>query len=57
MSVIIITICLVVIAVVGIFGVFYSPGYPWMDRPRKIALVLLCIAGVVGLVTIILSHV
>ena len=49
-------VCGVVIAGVSIFGVFYDPGHPWMDKKRKIGVAVICIAGAIQLLTILLTR-
>ncbi len=56
MRLIIILVCSVVIAGCGIFGTFYDPGHPWMDRKRKIGVAAVCVAGAIQMLTIILTR-
>lgn len=45
-----------IMAAVAIFGTLYDPGHPWMDRKRRIGLVILCIAAFIELAAIIVGH-
>ncbi len=56
LRILIVSICGVIIAGTSIFGVFYDPGHPWMDKKRKIGVAVVCVAGTIQLLTMVLTR-
>ncbi len=54
--IIIVSICGVIIAGTSIFGLFYDPGHPWMDKKRKIGVTVVCICGAIQMLTVLLTR-